>query len=224
MERLLDFLQTHRDALIVGLVVAAVGAVVARSRLLIVRAVQRLAAAHGRRWVKPRSGALREPLFCRPARFGPGLAMRILEACNAEAAALYRSRMRGEPGTERQVAIWETTFERAWTPQRPGTFDSGFAATESVVALFCNLWVLLKDRANENEHEYCHRFFASRAEIVEWVEQTGCMRLREEIRGRYRLAPARFNEAAVRAVGDLLDRRPDAVDEACHVLAFDRVG
>ena len=48
-----------------------------------------------------------------------------------------------------------------------------FKANNDDAAIFSNLWVLLKDWANENKNEVKNRYFSSAAEIVEWGKKIG---------------------------------------------------
>jgi SAM-dependent methyltransferase len=88
-------------------------------------------------------------------------------------------------------------------------------------ALFTNLWILLKDWANENGHEVEHRYFASAAEIEGWARAAGLVP-EPPAPGRYTIAVALFNETGIRHAMHHLERT--GVDQADENALRDWLG
>ncbi len=123
------------------------------------------------------------------------------------------------------AALQPTAYERLQTyaeplrtAQREGTADLPaleafycnelhFEAHDNDAAIYANLWVLMKDWANGNEHEVEHRYFSSAAEIRTWATaEADLIETRTHDPFHYTLAARRFNEAGVNWVGLYLDR------------------
>lgn len=104
------------------------------------------------------------------------------------------------------------------TPVRTALLDGQeFGAGEDDVALFCNLWVMVKDWVHRNEHEVRSRYFSGRDEIVGWCDGKDRFTLAAEETGRYRLTPPRFNESGIRTVLSRLDHGTDIPEqESAH--------
>ncbi len=85
-----------------------------------------------------------------------------------------------------------------------------FAANDEDYGLFANLWVMVKDWANENIHEVENRFFSSEEELTEWTAAASSSApfvlqpIRTE-RFSYMLFPLKFNETGTKRVLDHLD-------------------
>ncbi len=95
-----------------------------------------------------------------------------------------------------------------------------FEPTLEDYGLFANIWVLLKDWANGNDHELKNRYFSSAAEVTEWSKEAGLEPAQEADTGFvYLLAPERFNERGLRRTHDYLESakplkpNPDRVAE-----------
>lgn len=73
-------------------------------------------------------------------------------------------------------------------------------------ARFCNLWVMLKDWANDNRHEVRNRWFSSAAELRAWARDAGFEESAPMAAARYRIAVARFNERGIQRVIHHLER------------------
>lgn len=78
-------------------------------------------------------------------------------------------------------------------------------------ARFCNLWVLVKDWANDNLHEVRNRWFSSAAEIRWWAKAAGFTESAPPAEARYRIAVARFNERGIQRVVHHLERNGPSV-------------
>ncbi len=86
-----------------------------------------------------------------------------------------------------------------------------FAGGESDQARFCNLWVMLKDWANDNLHEVRNRWFSSAGEIRQWALEAGFSETGPPSAARYRIAVARFNEHGIQRVVHHLERNGPGV-------------
>ena len=118
-------------------------------------------------------------------------------------------------GTEREGDPLEDLRRRVST--------LSFGDTPADIALFANLWVLLKDWANDNLHELRHRYFSSRDEIVEWCREAGFVNPQEVV-DLYRLTAPKFNEEGIRFVTEHLDRHPEAVTTDAALFADKLIG
>ncbi|MEM6805986.1 MAG: pentapeptide repeat-containing protein, partial [Bacteroidota bacterium] len=78
------------------------------------------------------------------------------------------------------------------------------------VAIFSNLWVLLKDWANRNKGEVQRRYFSSINEIESWANEAGFKTMKEPFREHYDLTAKFFNEFAFNQIELLLERAPDS--------------
>ncbi len=78
---------------------------------------------------------------------------------------------------------------------------------EDDVAIFSNLWVFLKDWANENMSEVENRYFSSISEIISWSEQIGFRLNEPPHREHYQLTAKFFNEFAFNQIDLLLSRK-----------------
>jgi pimeloyl-ACP methyl ester carboxylesterase/SAM-dependent methyltransferase len=76
---------------------------------------------------------------------------------------------------------------------------------------FCNLWVMVKDWANDNLHEVRNRWFSSAAEIRWWAKAAGFHEVVAPAAARYRIAVARFNERGIQRVVHHLERNGPSV-------------
>ena len=93
-----------------------------------------------------------------------------------------------------------------------------FGDGDDDVALFCNLWVLLKDWTNENPTELENRYFSGRDEIISWAEATGALDFRDEFTAAYRLNHRKFNEKPLARVAELVESDPDLVRTEAFAL------
>ncbi len=73
-------------------------------------------------------------------------------------------------------------------------------------AIFSNLWVLLKDWANENKIEVQKRYFSSLSEIIGWGLEAGFEIVKEPFREHYNLTAKFFNEYAFNQIELLFER------------------
>jgi uncharacterized protein YjbI with pentapeptide repeats/SAM-dependent methyltransferase len=78
-------------------------------------------------------------------------------------------------------------------------------------ALFSNLWVLLKDWANENIHELNHRYFSSIQEIKKWASEIGFKIAGEPQKENYKLIARLYNERGINRAGIHLERNNDQI-------------
>ena len=88
-------------------------------------------------------------------------------------------------------------------------FSFGGSAEDQ--ARFCNLWVMVKDWANDNLHEVRNRWFSSAGEIRWWAREAGFVESEPPSAARYRIAVARFNERGIQRVVHHLERNGPAV-------------
>ena len=86
-----------------------------------------------------------------------------------------------------------------------------FGGSHTDQARFCNVWVLVKDWANDNRHEVRNRWFSSAAEIRWWAKAAGFMEPIAPSAARYRIAVARFNERGIQRVVHHLERNGPSV-------------
>jgi hypothetical protein len=86
-----------------------------------------------------------------------------------------------------------------------------FDDTHDDCAIFSNLWVMLKDWANHNEHELKNRYFSSIQEIREWGEEAGLRVIREPQQAKYILVARVFNERGINEVGHYLDQNDNKI-------------
>lgn len=86
-----------------------------------------------------------------------------------------------------------------------------FGATDDDCAIFSNLWVLVKDWANHNEHELKNRYFSSIREIARWGEEAGLRAVGEPRRANYTLQARLFNEQGINEVGHYLDQNDNRI-------------
>lgn len=77
--------------------------------------------------------------------------------------------------------------------------DLYFSDDYDSCAIFSNLWVILKDWANDNIHEVNNRYFSSRNEIIKWAKKSN-MKLVSEYREMYKLQAKIFNEVGINKV------------------------
>lgn len=85
-----------------------------------------------------------------------------------------------------------------------------FSANDEDYGLFANLWVMVKDWANENIHEVKNRFFSSEEELTEWIAAASksapfVLQATRTERFSYMLFPLKFNETGTKRVLDYLD-------------------
>jgi uncharacterized protein YjbI with pentapeptide repeats/SAM-dependent methyltransferase len=86
-----------------------------------------------------------------------------------------------------------------------------FGATDDDCAIFSNLWVLMKDWANHNEHELKNRYFSSIEEIRRWGEEAGLYTAAEPQQAKYVLVARMYNETGINEVGRYLDQNDNRV-------------
>lgn len=95
-----------------------------------------------------------------------------------------------------------------------------FGGSPADQARFCNLWVMVKDWANDNLHEVRNRWFSSAGEIRTWARTAGFEETSPPVEARYRLAVARFNERGIQRVVHHLERNgPSAIRNDASMLA-----
>ena len=86
-----------------------------------------------------------------------------------------------------------------------------FGGSAADQARFCNLWVMVKDWANDNLHEVRNRWFSSAGEIRWWAREAGFVESEPPAAARYRIAVARFNERGIQRVVHHLERNGPGV-------------
>jgi hypothetical protein len=75
--------------------------------------------------------------------------------------------------------------------------------------VFTNIWVALKDYANENEHELQNRYFAGVNQITEWAKAAG-LQVKGEIKiEKSNLMPKLFNENGFNKICSFIKDNPD---------------
>lgn len=89
--------------------------------------------------------------------------------------------------------------------------DLRLGATADDCAIFSNLWVMIKDWANRNEHELKNRYFSSIEEIRRWGEEAGLRVVDEPRQAKYILVARMYNETGINEVGHYLDQNDDGV-------------
>lgn len=80
-------------------------------------------------------------------------------------------------------------------------------------AIFSNLWVLIKDWANDNSHELKNRYFSSVEEIKQWGVEAGLRIVNDPQRERdsYTLEAWLFNELGINEVGHYLEKHNNKI-------------
>lgn len=80
-------------------------------------------------------------------------------------------------------------------------------------AIFSNLWVLIKDWANDNSHELKNRYFSSVEEIKQWGEEAGLRIINDpqQERDSYTLEAWLFNELGINEVGHYLEKHNNKI-------------
>lgn len=75
-------------------------------------------------------------------------------------------------------------------------------------AIFSNLWILMKDHANNNIHEFENRYFSSLSELKHWAEELGLKICNDPGKDRffYSLNSRLFNEVGINKAGIFLER------------------
>ena len=85
---------------------------------------------------------------------------------------------------------------------------------------FINTWIMLKDWANQNRHEYQNRYFASVAEIRGWARAyfDDC----EPVTDHYRINPLMFNELGLQTVLEHVEQKVAAGADKATVIREER--